>query len=145
MTRIDFYHNAESRLETAARIVRKAYRQGVPALVYAPEPALAHEIDQLLWTMTPGDFLPHCASGDPLAGETPVLIANELASDKAPPSDQLLVNLGSEIPPGFARFERVIEIVATDDESRTLGRVRFRHYRDRGYEIGTHDLARAAS
>jgi DNA polymerase-3 subunit chi len=145
MTRIDFYHNADSRLETAVRIVRKAYRQGVPAVVYAPEAALARELDQLLWTSPPGDFLPHCGATDPLAAETPVLIASELTSDRAPPSDRLLINLAGEVPPGFARFERVIEIVSTDDDSREQGRARFRHYRDRGYEIGAHDLARTAT
>ena len=106
MTRVDFYHNADSRLETAARIVRKAYHQGVPALVYAPEPALARELDQLLWVTPSGSFLPHCGADDPLAGETPVVIAAELASDCAPPTDKLLINLGDEVPPGFARFQR---------------------------------------
>ncbi|HEY5761803.1 MAG TPA: DNA polymerase III subunit chi [Rhodocyclaceae bacterium] len=145
MTRVDFYHNAGSRLETAARIVRKAYHQGVPALIYAPEPALARELDQLLWVAPSGSFLPHCGADDPLAGETPVVIAQDLASDRAPPNDKLLINLSAEVPPGFARFERIIEVVSTDGEAREQGRARFRHYRDRGYEINTHDVAGASA
>ena len=145
MTRVDCYHNAESRLETAARIVRKAYHQGVPALVYAPEPALARELDQLLWVTPSGSFLPHCGADDPLAGETPVVIAADLASDCAPPNDKLLINLGNDIPPGFARFQRIIEVVSNDGEAREQGRKRFRHYRDRGYEIATHDVSGTAS
>lgn len=145
MTRVDFYHNAESRLETAARIVRKAYRLGVPTLVYAPEPALARELDQLLWQIPNGSFMPHCSAEDPLAAETPVVIAQALTSDRPPPNDKLLVNLGAEVPPGFARFERIIEVVSTDDGAREQGRARYRHYRGRGYEITAHDVAGAAS
>jgi len=32
--------------------------------------------------------------------------------------------------------------VSRDDEDRAQARERFRHYRDRGYEIRTHDLSK---
>jgi DNA polymerase III subunit chi len=37
-----------------------------------------------------------------------------------------------------------VEIVGTGDEERLAGRNRWRHYRDRGYEVNHVDLARAA-
>jgi DNA polymerase-3 subunit chi len=56
---------------------------------------------------------------------------------------RVLVNLHPESPPSFSRFERLIEIVGTDDDDRQQARGRFRFYRDRGYEIHHHDLAKS--
>jgi len=50
----------------------------------------------------------------------------------------VLVNLHAEPPPFFSRFERLAEIVGVDDVP--AGRERFRFYRERGYEMRTHDL-----
>lgn len=138
MTRIDFYHNAPQRLEAAARVVHKAYRQGLSIVVYAPR--LADDIDRVLWTTPPGGFLPHCSYDSALAEQTPVLIARDLPVGESPRHDSLLVNLDDEVPPCFSRFQRVVEVVGREEADRAAGRARFRHYRDRGYEVGAHDL-----
>jgi len=52
------------------------------------------------------------------------------------------VNFCSDNPQSFSRFERLIEIVGQEEEDKTQARDRFRFYRDRGYEIRTHDLAK---
>ena len=39
------------------------------------------------------------------------------------------------VPPQFARFERLLEIVGNEDEELAAGRERYRFYRDRGYAI----------
>jgi DNA polymerase-3 subunit chi len=59
----------------------------------------------------------------------------------APAHDQVLLNLRPEWPPLFSRFQRLVEIVSLEDEDRRLARERFKFYRDRGYEIRTHDLS----
>jgi len=46
------------------------------------------------------------------------------------------------MPSYFSRFRRVVEIVTRDSDDRALARDRFRFYRDRGYEITTHDLGK---
>ena len=56
--------------------------------------------------------------------------------------DEVLLNLRPEWPPFFSRFQRLIEIVSFDDGDRATARERFRFYRDRGYEIRTHDLGK---
>jgi DNA polymerase-3 subunit chi len=89
--------------------------------------------------MTPAiGFVPHCAPDDPLAADTPVIVdcrGEPLAHE------EVLVNLRPEWPPFFSRFQRLIEIVGTDGEDRAQARERFRFYRNRGYEIHTHDLS----
>jgi DNA polymerase-3 subunit chi len=76
-------------------------------------------------------------AGHRLAAETPVVIAR---GDGDLPHDEVLVNLGRESPPSFARFERLVEIVTRDEDDKRAARERYRFYRDRGYPIQTHTL-----
>ena len=138
MTQIDFYTNVADKLVTACRIAAKAYGLGHRMLVLCPDSEIASRIDRMLWTSPATGFIPHCSPRDPLAAETPVII--DYAAE-APVCDEVLLNLRSEWPPFFGRFERLIEIVTTEDDDRALARERFKFYRDRGYEIRTHDLS----
>lgn len=137
MTSIDFYFNAPDRLQVACRLAGKAFAQKKKLLIFAPAPETARRIDNMLWTWQQLSFIPHCAAHDPLAAQTPVLITSESA---APPECDVLLNLGSECPPFFERYARLLEIVGQDDADRSLGRGRFKFYKERGYAIGTHDL-----
>ena len=142
MTSIDFYFNAEDKLQVACRLAGKALAQNKRLLIYAPQPEMAQRVDRMLWTWPATGFVPHCLAHDPLAAETPVLIASD---SEAPQACEVLLNLSPEAPPHFERFERLLEIVARDDDERKAGRARYRWYRDRGYPIGDHDLAREAA
>jgi len=140
MTSIDFYFNADDRLQVACRLAGKAMAQNKRVLIYAPAAETASRIDRMLWTWPATGFVPHCAAGDPLAAETPVLIA---ADAEAPAGCEVLLNLAEECPPHFERFERLLEVVGAGDAERQSGRGRYKFYRDRGYAIANHDLAAA--
>jgi DNA polymerase-3 subunit chi len=142
MTRVDFHVNAADKLGYGCRLVRKIYRAGGQVLVCCDDPARLAAFDRELWTFSPQDFIPHVMADDRLAPETPVLLA---ASADGVARPEVLVNLGDETPRGFARFERLIEIVGTDDPDRDRGRARWRFYRDRGYPLATHDVAAASA
>lgn len=137
MTTIDFYFNAADRFQVACRLAGKALAQRKRLLIYAPQPDTAQRIDRILWTWPATGFVPHCFAQDPLATETPVLIA---ADDAAPDAGELLLNLDTSCPPHFERFERLLEVVGQDDDARRAGRERYRYYRDRGYPIRNHNL-----
>ena len=141
MTRIDFYSNAESKLQVACQLVTKAFREQLPVVVYSPDHDMARSFDRILWTYQAIGFIPHCLAGDALSAETPVVIA---VDDSGSAHYRVLVNLHTGSPPAFSRFERLIEIVGPDEEDRQLARTRFRFYRDRGYEIHHHDLTKSA-
>jgi DNA polymerase III subunit chi len=140
MTRIDFYFEAEDKLQVACRLSAKAAKQKLRVLIYAPDEMQAQKIDKLLWTWQPAGFLPHCMTRSPLAAQTPVLITHD---PEDTPHDEVLLNLHSAWPPAFSRFQRLVEIVGRDDEDREAARGRFRFYRDRGYAIANHDLSKA--
>ena len=141
MTSIDFYFNADDRLQVACRLAGKAVKQKQRLLIYAPDAETAGRIDKMLWTWPAIGFVPHCAVHSALAPETPVLIG---AGEDAPEGCEVLLNLGSDCPPHFERFGRLLEVISTEEEERAKGRGRYKFYQERGYRISNHDLAQAA-
>jgi len=140
VTSIDFYFNAEDRLQVACRLAAKAFSQQKRMVIYAPDGDAAGRIDKMLWTWQAIGFVPHVAATDELAAETPVLIAS---GEETPAGCGLLLNLSSETPPHFARFERLLEVVSADEAERAAARGRYKFYQERGYKIANHDLAAA--
>jgi DNA polymerase-3 subunit chi len=139
MTQIDFYTHVGDKWHTACRLAAKAYARGLRVAVLCPDAESAQRLDRMLWTSSSIGFIPHCFSQHALAPRTPVTIAYE---DNEPPHDEVLLNLRGTWPPMFSRFQRLIEIVSTDDNDRASARDRFKFYRDRGYEIRSHDLSK---
>jgi DNA polymerase III subunit chi len=139
--RVDFYVTGESddraRLELACRIAEKAFLKENRVFVRAPDPAQARAFDDLLWTFNDRSFVPHELAGQDGGGEAPVLIGGEAPSDGR---WDLLLNLGPDVPPAYAAFPRVAEIIDGNAERRREGRERFRQYRDRGIAPDTHNL-----
>ena len=142
MTRVDFYSNAEPKLQVACQLVAKATRQQLRVVVYAPDENTARSLDKLLWTYRANGFVPHCMAHHAHAFEIPVVIARK---EVEMPHYQVLLNLHADSPPSFGRFERLIELVGAGDDDRRLARDRYRFYRDRGYEIHHHDLSRSGA
>ena len=142
MTTIDFYTRVSDRLAVAARIVAKAYAAHGNVRVLTPDRATSDALDRLLWLQTALSFLPHCRMDNALAAETPIWI-DETADHNGPCA--VLVNLSAAPPAFFSRFERLAEIVGTDDADIAAGRERFRFYRERGYELRTHNLEERSS
>lgn len=140
MTQIDFYTHVEDKLRTACRLAAKACGAQLRVMVCCGDAELAGRFDRMLWTTPAIGFIPHCLAGDPLAPRTPIVIDQGGAE---PLHDEVLLNLKAEWPPLFSRFQRLIEIVSVEDEDRRRARERFKFYRDRGYEIRTHDLSKA--
>jgi DNA polymerase-3 subunit chi len=141
VTKIFFYHGMSDRLSYAARLINGAWAQKKPLIIYAPERAMAMQLDNMLWVQNSIGFIPHCMGDSPLAAETPVVIARNEEELSRSTQDQRLLNLSDELPPGFARFESLVEVVSQDDPVRDSGRERVKFYRERGYEVQFKDIA----
>ncbi|WP_374243224.1 DNA polymerase III subunit chi [Zoogloea sp.] len=137
MTDVRFYHNAPDRLRVACVLTAKAFGGGRRVSVFAPDGNTARHFDQMLWSFQPLAFVPHVAAGSPLAAETPVVIGSRL---DALPADDVLINLGDDLPDGFERFSLVIEVVGPTDPERQAARGRFRRYKEQGHALSAHDL-----
>jgi len=138
LTRVFFYHGAGDRLAAAASLISKAFAQRKRVLVYTPDADVAAALDRQLWVYPPESFVPHVRADSSLASETPIVIAERLDSI---PQDERLFNLSDEVPPGFARFANLIELVGAHEQQRAAGRRRARTYLDRGYEVSYFDLS----
>lgn len=138
MTRIDFYTKVDDKYRFACKLCAKAVANRMRVNVFTPDEAATERFDKLLWTLPATGFIPHCRADDELAAVTPVLI-HHAPTDF--PHEDILLNLNDAWPPFFGRFHRLIEIVSTDANDAQLARERFRFYRDRGYELTTHDMS----
>jgi DNA polymerase-3 subunit chi len=140
MTEVTFHFNVLEKTCYACRLLRKAVASGAKVVVTGDSVQL-RELDVALWTFSALEFLPHCleaAAPPAVLAASPVVLAE---SARSAPHQQVLVNLGSAVPEGFERFERLIELVGTAEEDRQQGRRRWKHYADRGYAIVKHDAA----
>ena len=140
MTLIDFYSGSNDKLLTVCRLSAKAIQQNLKITIYTPDTKIADQLDSLLWNFSSTAFIPHCRVEDKLAFETPVTISQ---NEEPLPHDNILINLHDRHPPFLSRFLRLIEISGTTDEDTKAARVRYRFYKDRGYEIRHHKLRSA--
>lgn len=136
MTQVDFYTGSADRLRTACQLSHKAMQHGLCAVITLPDAARLEALDRLLWQYPDTAFIPHCRNGAEQAARTPVVLS---LGDEAFHHHELLINLHDEAAPFYQRFERVIEIIGTDDAA--SGRDRYRYYRDAGCQLRHFDLA----
>lgn len=141
MTHVRFHFNVVDRTDYACRLLRKATRQGAQVVVTGPARALA-DLDRALWAFDPIEFVPHVLlpPGQALPERlraTRVWLAEQTTDA---PTREVLLNLGREAPAEFETFDRVVEIVSTDEADRMAARARWRSYAARGVAIERHEV-----
>ncbi len=137
--RVDFYllqaGGDQARLQTACKLCSKAYDQGQRVHVQTADMAQAQRLDELLWTFADQSFIPHGLSGTPEGDGAPITIGPTHAEA------ELLINLGDGLPEAPQAYERILEIVGSDDPGKQQARERYRRYRDElSAELHTHEL-----
>jgi DNA polymerase-3 subunit chi len=140
MTEVAFHFNVPQFTPYAVRLLRKAHQARAKVTVVAPAEELA-QLDALLWTYAPAEFLPHCNWDAPehVLTRSPILLATpEGLSGSC--HHEVLLHWGTQAPPqGFESFSRLIELVSQDEADRQTARQRWKHYADRGYPITRYD------
>ncbi len=146
MTRVDFYllegdsaggHDTAVLKDMAVcRLTNKVFQLGHRVCIVTAGAEQSQRLDALLWTFSAGSFIPHALAQDTVDGMPVILGHNE----PPPAFDDVLITLAPQVPECFSRFQRVAEVVGSTDEEKQLARERFRFYRDRGYELQTHNL-----
>lgn len=146
MTRVDFYllegdsaggHDTTVLKDMAVcRLTNKAFQLGHRVCIVTADAEHTQRLDALLWTFSAGSFIPHAPARDAV-DDMPVILGH---NEPPPAFDDVLITLAPQVPECFSRFQRVAEVVGSTDEEKQLARERFRFYRDRGYELQTHNL-----
>lgn len=141
MTQVDFHilqnGGVDQALLYACQLTEKAYLQGHRVYLHSRDSEQQAGLDELLWTFRADSFIPHAAL-EQAQDEKVVLGHGEQPGD----SNDVLINLDTEMPEFFSRFQRVIEIVCQEDEWLKAARRRYKFYNDRGYPLRKHDIPR---
>jgi DNA polymerase-3 subunit chi len=144
VTRIDFYildrPSSEARLLYACRLAEKAVLEAHEVLINTQSGTESARLDELLWTYSQGSFLPHRLQNDSGRADEGEHVLIGSGEEPVDGRSDFLINLSLEVPDFFSRFRRVAEIVGGEEEMKTAGRDRFRYYRDRGYDLRTHQV-----
>ena len=146
MTRVDFYilpqDSIEQRHLFACRLTEKARKLGHRVYIHSDDNAQAKALDELLWSWRASSFIPHRLEQDSSDdSHCDVLIGYGDGNGEAAAYSDLLINLSTQVPAFFGRFQRVSEIVVQQAAITSATRENFRFYRDRGYPMNTHQLA----
>ena len=138
MTKIDFHllptDDIHSTYTYVARLVQKARSKQHRVLIAVENEAQSAAVSESLWSAIPESFLAHT-----LVGQTDVGLQITQNDDCGRHHD-VLINLRSQSPSFFSRFERVFEVVSQDGETLKASRVRYKQYQDNGYALNRHDL-----
>jgi len=140
VTEIAFHFGAPDKIAYVCRLLRKAVASGAHVEVVSDVPT-RQRLNADLWALSPTDFLVHCDEGaSSLVREFSAVLMTSTPSQEHG-RRPVLVNLCETVPPGFDRFQRLIEVVCTDEADRQHARNRWKYYAQAGYKIVRHDLA----
>jgi len=131
--RVDFYEMSgrfSDPLFVATVLVGRAWPKARTIAIVAPSSQLS-ELDSRLWAEPEGRFLPHGIDQK----QAPILL-----SEDAPDKAEVLINLDPGAPLPGGRFDRVLELVPSDEKTKEKLRDRWRAWQQRGAELNHHVL-----
>ena len=140
MPDISFYvlptESSQERYLFACKLIEKAYRSGSFAYVLTDSIDQSQLIDDLLWTFRAGSFIPHeIYTGRPPYFEKVILIGS---LDVPENWQKTVINLSSNCPEEFDKFDRILELLDNSETTKIAGRDRYRQYQQSGLKITTH-------
>lgn len=144
MTRIDFYllstSDVQTRLHLVCKLAEKAAGRAQKVFIHSNSAQELEQLDDVLWDFRAMSFVAHTllpagqfannVDNDPVQ-----LSAGEPAHDRT-----VLINLATEVPTFFSRFERTLEVVDEVPAGKAAGRQRYRFYQQRGYPLQHHKM-----
>lgn len=128
---VDFYQMGgrfDDPLTVTCILVGKAWPK-VKEIAVVAQPEQLKALDEALWQMPEGRFLPHGQEAAPIR-----------LLEKAPPTAELLINLDPASPLPEGTYDRVLEIVPATEDAREPLRERWRAWTARGAKLNHHAL-----
>ncbi len=98
----------------------------------------ANALDLLMWTYRDDSFLPHCIYT--AKEEFPAAI--QIGVSNTPPlstemTHDILLNFAQHLPSFHSHFSQIVEIVSADTLAQEWARLRYKQYREQGYNMNT--------
>lgn len=138
MTRVEFFVNVPDKLTKIVELCEKTVSKGRKVTIFTPDEAVNKTLQSLLWQHSATSFLTNAQPNDCSSTYSAILLDS---SGEKLLQDDVLINLQAQHPPFFSRFRHLVELVSVDDADKKAARVRYKFYKDRGYEINTRDMA----
>ncbi len=136
---VDFYvlqDPAKSVQQLACQLALMAWEQGMRSLLLMPDAQQVEQMDELMWSIPQGRFLPHQLS--PQDDVAPVTIGT--AADLDATQAAVIINLDRQAISRPERFRRLLELVPADDADRQASRLKFRAYKELGLDPVSHTM-----
>jgi len=139
--RVDFYvldnTHELSTLKTVCKLVEKAYQQNHTILILTENASMSDKLNQLLWTYSDTSFIPH--SNNP-ADTVPILICVKTQDSISLTDYEILINVSTQFPDNFQKFQRVVEIVDGTPENKQTARMKYKMYREKQCQLFSHQI-----
>ncbi len=137
---VDFYvleEPSQSPEALACRLAMMSWEQGFATLVLAANAEEVRRLDEMMWQVPQGRFLPHAqlesGSTAPVIIGTPEQLGDGVSG--------LVINLTEQCIPQPQRFRRLLEIVPASEAQRQVSRDKFRAYRSQGLQPASHTMS----
>jgi len=144
MTRIEFIINVENKLAIAAEFCEKDVAKGRLVTISSDNETHFLAIQDALWQVSANSFLPmhtleNTEDESYFSAFIPIHFAlhREFLSEHKLIQDDVLLHFHAQTPPFFSRFRHLIELVGLEESDKAAARLRYKFYRDRGYDIKT--------
>ena len=134
-TEVRFYHLQTQTLEQALpAILMKALSTGRKAVVRFADAEQVEHFNSHFWTYNPESFLPHGAEKDGSAELQPVYLTDKAENPNA--ADMLILCNQQTVPENVDGFQLCCDFLdGRDDEAVSLGRERWKAYKEAGYAL----------
>lgn len=136
MTRVEFFFNVPNKLEKTIELCERAVAKGRQLTIFVPDNVMSNTLQKLLWQRSETAFLPSSMADEVNSKFSPIIL--DTHGDNLL-QDDVLINLQIGQPPFFSRFRYLVELVGSDEADKAAARIRFRFYKDRGYDIKSTD------
>lgn len=139
MTRVEFFFNVEDKLIKTAELCERAVGKSRELMIFTQNDEMNIALQAVLWRQSSTSFLASIRPSQAMNMYSSIVVTDR--GDKLE-KDDILINLQTEYPPFFSRFRYVAELVSNDEADKVAARLKFKFYRDRGYEIKSTDVGK---
>ncbi len=137
MPKVDFYVLSEKHTPDVfiCQLTQKIWQQGHQIHIHTDHQPQAEQLDTRLWTFSDISFVPHEIWSESVNAPVTIGWLNNYSGNQ-----EVLINLNRQVPEFSSSFTRIAEIVTLDQANKDIGREHFRLYREKGYELESHQL-----
>ncbi|MBO7080575.1 MAG: DNA polymerase III subunit chi [Neisseriaceae bacterium] len=138
MPKATFYTHVAHRENFICQLARRVYMEK-NLIIRCENHEQVHQLDELLWSQEPNSFPAHDVwQGGEFPENTPIVLMCGEIHQTLSSKFSVVLNLHEE--PCLQNIQRVLEIIGTSEEELQSARVRFKAYRDAGFELEHHSM-----